>query len=111
MLLATVAADLVQRAMRRPEAAATRAAGAVSRPGRRGTGGRDVSAGDAGRGRLEETSDSAGADIVVSWAAQLDSNRTGRTDALYAETSATELTSRDRRTALLYYALPPGDLK
>ena len=34
-----------------------------------------------------------------------------RTDALYPETSATDLTSRDRGTALLLYAVPPGSLK
>ena len=110
---------------------------------------------------LAESPDSGGADIVVSWTNQLDSNRTGRTDltwqrrgpivkvhvilathlpdgrrvvgtqmvalalhelghaiglghspvrsdALYPETSATDLTSRDRLTALLLYAVPPG---
>lgn len=113
---------------------------------------------------LEQSPDSAGADIVVSWADHLDSNRTGRTDltwqrrgpivkvhvilathlpdgrrvlstqmvalalhelghaiglghspvrsdALYPETSATDLTPRDRSTALLLYAVPPGSLK
>lgn len=113
---------------------------------------------------LEQSPDSAGADIVVSWADRLDSNRTGRTDltwqrrgpivkvhvvlathlpdgrrvvgtqmvalalhelghaiglghspvrsdALYPETSATDLTARDRGTALLLYAVPPGSLK
>ena len=113
---------------------------------------------------LEQSPDSAGADIVVTWADRLDSNRTGRTDltwqrrgplvkvrvtlathlpdgrpvqpsqmaalalhelghaiglghspekndALYPETSATDLTSRDRATATLLYAVPPGSLK
>lgn len=32
-------------------------------------------------------------------------------DALYPQTSATELTPRDRRTAALLYAVPPGSLK
>jgi len=36
---------------------------------------------------------------------------TVRSDALYPETSATDLTSRDRGTATLLYALPPGSLK
>jgi hypothetical protein len=113
---------------------------------------------------LDETTDSVGADIVVSWTAQLDGERTGRTeiawehggtivhasivlathlpdgrsvaptqmaelalhelghalgldhspyrtDALYPVTSATALTARDRRTALLLYGLPTGDLR
>ena len=113
---------------------------------------------------LEQSPDSAGADIVVAWADRLDSNRTGRSDltwqrrgaivqvrvtlathlpdgrpvqptqmvalalhelghaiglghspgksdALYPETSATELTSRDRGTAALLYSIPPGSLK
>ena len=113
---------------------------------------------------LEQSPDSVGADIVVTWADRLDSNRTGRsdltwqrrgplvrvrvtlathlpdgrqvqpsqmvslalhelghaiglghssvrTDALYPETSATYLTTRDRRTATLLYAIPPGSLK
>lgn len=113
---------------------------------------------------LEQGPDTAGADIVVSFADRLDSNRTGRTDltwqrrgpivkvqvtlathlpdgrqlqpaqmvalalhelghalglghspaktdALYPETSATDLTSRDRGTAMLLYAVPPGSLK
>ena len=34
-----------------------------------------------------------------------------RTDALYPETSATDLTQRDRRTAMLLYDLPPGSFK
>ncbi len=34
-----------------------------------------------------------------------------RGDVMYPETSATDLTLRDRRTALLLYSLPPGDLK
>lgn len=113
---------------------------------------------------LEQSPDSSGADIVVSWVDRLDSNRTGRTeltwqrrgpivkvyvtlathlsdgrplqpaqmvalalhelghaiglghspvksDALYPETSATDLTPRDRGTAMLLYSLPPGSLK
>ena len=32
-------------------------------------------------------------------------------DALHPETSATDLTARDRRTALLLYSVPPGSLK
>lgn len=113
---------------------------------------------------LEQSPDSAGADMVVTWVDRLDSNRTGRSDltwqrrgpivkvsvtlathlpdgrpvqptqmaalalhelghaiglghspvksdALYPETSATELTSRDRGTATLLYSLPPGSLK
>ncbi len=35
----------------------------------------------------------------------------GRGDIMYPVTSARELTLRDRRTALLLYTLPPGDLK
>lgn len=114
--------------------------------------------------RLEATTDSATADIVVAWSPQLDGNRTGRADltwrrqgpivhaditlsthlpggqavvpvqmvalalhemghalgldhspdhgdAMYPEASASEPTLRDRRTALLLYSLPPGDLK
>jgi predicted Zn-dependent protease len=34
-----------------------------------------------------------------------------RRDVMYPETSADDLTLRDRRTALLLYSLPPGDLK
>ncbi len=34
-----------------------------------------------------------------------------RSDVMYHETSAAALTLRDRRTALLLYTLPPGDLK
>lgn len=34
-----------------------------------------------------------------------------RTDALFPETSATDLTARDRRTATLLYSIPPGSLK
>jgi hypothetical protein len=34
-----------------------------------------------------------------------------RSDALYPETSATDLTSRDRGTAILLYSLPSGSLK
>jgi len=113
---------------------------------------------------LEQSTDSAGADIVITWVDRLDSNRTGRSDltwqrrgpivqvrvtlathlpdgrpvqptqmvalalhelghaiglghspaksdALYPETSATELTSRDRGTATLLYSIPPGSLK
>lgn len=33
------------------------------------------------------------------------------TDALHPETSATDLTARDRRTAALLYSIPPGSLK
>jgi hypothetical protein len=33
------------------------------------------------------------------------------TDALYPRTSATDLSRRDRRTAVLLYALPPGSLR
>jgi hypothetical protein len=113
---------------------------------------------------LEQVADTAGADIVLTWADRLDSNRAGRADvtwerngrlahvhitlathapdgrqvspsemvalalhelghalglghspvaadALHPETSAVDLTARDRRTALLLYALPPGSLK
>jgi predicted Zn-dependent protease len=113
---------------------------------------------------LEQVVDTAGADIVVTWADRLDSNRAGRADvawersgrlfhvtvtlathtpdgrqisppemvalalhelghalglghspvaadALHPETSAKDLTARDRRTVLLLYALPPGSLK
>lgn len=113
---------------------------------------------------LEQGPDSAGADIVVTWADRLDSNRTGRTeltwqrrgaivkalvtlathlpdgrpvqppqmvelalhelghaiglghspvksDALYPQTSATDLTARDRSTAMLLYSIPTGSLK
>ena len=113
---------------------------------------------------LEQSADSTGADIVVTWADRLDSNRTGRSDltwqrrgpivkvrvtlathlpdgrpvlsnqmvalalhelghaiglghspvksdALYPETSATDLTSRDRGTAALLYSIPPGSFK
>ena len=113
---------------------------------------------------LEQSPDSTGAEIVVTWVERLDSNRTGRSDltwqrrgpiikvrvtlathlpdgrpvqptqmvalalhelghaiglghspaksdALYPETSATELTSRDRGTATLLYSIPPGSLK
>jgi len=113
---------------------------------------------------LEQTGDTAGADITVTWVERLDSNRTGRADvtwqrrgpithvhvtlathtpdgravlpaqmvalalhelghalglghspvagdALYPQTSATELTPRDRRTATLLYSIPPGSLK
>jgi hypothetical protein len=34
-----------------------------------------------------------------------------KSDALYPETSATDLTPRDRSTAMLLYSLPPGSLK
>lgn len=34
-----------------------------------------------------------------------------RTDALYPETSATDLTARDRRTATLLYSIPPGSFR
>jgi predicted Zn-dependent protease len=34
-----------------------------------------------------------------------------KSDALYPETSATDLTSRDRSTATLLYSVPPGSLK
>lgn len=113
---------------------------------------------------LEPIVDSALADVVVTWADRLDSNRAGRadvswqrsgplahvvitlathtpdgrqvlpsqmvalalhelghalglghspvaTDALHPETSATDLTARDRRTATLLYSIPPGSLK
>ncbi|MGD0991117.1 MAG: matrixin family metalloprotease [Gemmatimonadales bacterium] len=113
---------------------------------------------------LEQVADTEGADIVVTWADHLDSNRAGRADvswdrsgrlvhvhvtlathtpdgrqvrpsemvalalhelghalglahspvaadAMHPETSADHLTDRDRRTALLLYALPPGSLK
>jgi len=113
---------------------------------------------------LEQVVDTAGADIVVTWADRLDSNRAGRADvswegggrlahvhvtlathtpdgrqvlpsqmvalalhelghalglghspvaadALHPETSAVDLTARDRRTALLLYSVPPGSLK
>jgi hypothetical protein len=113
---------------------------------------------------LDTGPDTTGADIVVTWADKLDSNRTGRTDltwqrggpiirvrivlathtpdgrvvspaqmvalalheighalglghspvatdALYPRTSATDLTERDRRTAVLLYSLPAGSLK
>jgi hypothetical protein len=113
---------------------------------------------------LEQIPDTAGADIVVTWADRLDSTRAGRADvswlrsgrllhvritlathtpdgrqvlpsqmvalalhelghalglghspvaadALHPQTSATDLTARDRRTAELLYALPPGSLK
>jgi len=32
-------------------------------------------------------------------------------DALFPETSAVDLTVRDRRTAMLLYSVPPGSLK
>jgi len=113
---------------------------------------------------LEQSPDSTGADVVVTWVDRLDGNRTGRTeltwqrrgpivkarvtlathlpdgrpvqpdqmvalalhelghaiglghspvksDALYPETSATDLTSRDRGTVTLLYSVPPGSLK
>ena len=113
---------------------------------------------------LEQVADTAGADIVVTWADRLDSNRAGRADvtwersgrfahvhvtlathtpdgrqvlpsemvalalhelghalglghspaaadALHPETSAVDLTARDRRTALLLYSVPPGSLR
>jgi len=113
---------------------------------------------------LDATPDTTGADILITWADKLDSNRTGRTDltwqrrgpiirvrivlathtpdgravlpaqmvalalheighalglghspvaadALYPRTSATDLTQRDRRTAVLLYSLPAGSLK
>jgi hypothetical protein len=113
---------------------------------------------------LEQVPDTAGADIVVTWAVRLDSNRAGRADvtwgrsgrlthvhitlathtpdgrqvlssqmvalalhelghalglghstvtadALYPETSAVDLTGRDKRTAMLLYSVPPGSLK
>ena len=113
---------------------------------------------------LEQVADTEGADIVVTWADRLDSNRAGRADvswersgrlahvhvtlalhtpdgrqvlpsemvalalhelghalglghspaaedALHPETSAVDLTARDRRTALLLYSVPPGSLK
>jgi hypothetical protein len=113
---------------------------------------------------LDQSADTVGADIVVTWAERLDSNRAGRadvtwqrrgpithvhvtlathtpdgravvpsqmvalalhelghalglghspvsTDALYPQTSATDLTPRDRRTAVLLYSIPPGSLK
>jgi predicted Zn-dependent protease len=113
---------------------------------------------------LEQSADSTGADIVVTWVERLDGNRTGRSDltwqrrgpivkvrvtlathlpdgrpvqrtqmvalalhelghaiglghspvksdALYPETSATDLTPRDRSTATLLYSVPPGSLK
>lgn len=113
---------------------------------------------------LEQVADTAGADIVVTWADRLDSNRAGRADvawrhrgpimhvhitlgthtpdgrqvlpsqmvalalhelghalglghspvaadALHPETSALDLTARDRRTAVLLYSIPPGSLR
>jgi len=113
---------------------------------------------------LEQVPDTAGADIVVTWAERLDSSRAGRADvswgrggrlahvlitlathtpdgrqvlpsqmialalhelghalglghstvaadALYPETSAEDLTPRDKRTAMLLYSLPSGSLK
>ena len=113
---------------------------------------------------IEQVADTAGADVVVTWADRLDSNRAGRADvrwdrsgrlahvhvtlathapdgrqvlpsqmvalalhelghalglghspvaadALYPETSAADLTARDRRTALLLYAVPAGSFK
>jgi hypothetical protein len=114
--------------------------------------------------QMEPEVDSARADIVVTWVARMDSNRTGRADvtwdalgrirrvavtlathtpdgrlvvgsqmvalalhelghalglghsperadALFPETSAIELTDRDRRTARLLYALPVGSYR
>lgn len=114
--------------------------------------------------QMEIGSDTARADVVVTWVTRMDSNRTGRADvtwdmrgniqrvavslvthtpdgrlvvgsqmvavalhefghalglghsperadAMYPETSAIELTERDRRTARLLYALPPGSFR